>query len=170
MLRLDRRWSGGQRWREGDIFEGTPTMTQAHLDDDCIFCKILRGEIPSFKIYEDDGVLAFMDVNPLAPGHALVIPKHHARDILETPGEWVGKAFAAAGKVARAVQKTCNPDGINLLQANGPGAKQSVFHLHVHVIPRFMDDGLTMNWERIPGDMEDIGKLAEQIAANLEEI
>ncbi len=143
-------------------------MAAAHLDDDCIFCKILRGEIPCFKIYEDDGVLAFMDVNPLSPGHALVIPKHHARDILETPDDWTGKAFAAAGLVARAVQKTLSPEGISVVQANGPGAQQSVFHLHVHVIPRSADDGITMNWEPIPGDMDEIRKLAEQIAANVE--
>jgi len=144
------------------------TMAAAYLDDDCIFCKILRGEIPCFKIYEDGGVLAFMDVNPLSPGHALVIPKHHARDILETPGDWTGKAFAAAGLVARAVQKTLSPEGISVVQANGPGAQQSVFHLHVHVIPRSADDGITMNWELIPGDMDEIRKLAEQIAANVE--
>jgi len=143
-------------------------MSPANHDDECIFCKILRGEIPCFKVYEDDDVLAFMDVNPVAPGHVLVIPKHHSRDILETPPEWVGKAFAGAGRVARAVQKSLAPDGINIVQANGPGAKQSVFHLHVHVIPRAMDDGLTMNWELEPGDMAAIGQLAEKIAINVE--
>lgn len=143
-------------------------MSDAQLDGECIFCKIIRGEIPSFKILEDDDVLAFLDVNPIARGHALVIPKHHSKDILETPAEWTGKAFAGAGRVAKAVQKTLNPDGINIVQANGPGAKQSVFHLHVHVIPRSMDDGLTMNWDLVPGDMDALGKLAEQIAANVE--
>ena len=143
-------------------------MTEAHLDDDCIFCKIIRGEIPCYKVLEDADVLALMDVNPIAPGHVLVIPKHHAKDILETPLDCVGKAFAGAGRAARAVQKTLAPDGINILQANGPGAKQSVFHLHVHVIPRGMDDGLSMNWELAPGDMDQIGRLAEQIASNVE--
>ena len=143
-------------------------MSPANHDDECIFCKILRGEIPCFKVYEDDDVLAFMDVNPVAPGHVLVIPKHHSRDILETPPEWVGKAFAGAGRVARAVQKSLAPDGINIVQANGPGAKQSVFHLHIHVIPRAMGDGLTMNWELEPGDMAAIGQLAKKIAINVE--
>ena len=143
-------------------------MTEAHLDDDCIFCKIIRGEIPCFKVLEDADVLALMDVNPIAPGHVLVIPKHHAKDILETPLDCVGKAFAGAGRAARAVQKTLAPDGINILQANGPGAKQSVFHLHVHVIPRGMGDGLSMIWELAPGDMDQIGRLAEQIASNVE--
>ncbi len=143
-------------------------MTDAHLDDECIFCKIIRGEIPCFKVLDDDDVLAFMDVNPIAPGHVLIVPRHHSKDIMETPPEWVGKAFAGASSVARAVQKTLEPDGINIVQANGPGAKQSVFHLHVHVIPRGMDDGLTMNWELVPGDMDVIGKLAERIKANVE--
>ena len=137
------------------------------LDADCIFCKIIRGEIPSFKIFEDDEILAFMDVNPIATGHALVIPKFHSKDIHETPAEWVGITFAGAKRIAEAVEKTLEPAGINIVQANGPGAKQSVFHLHVHVMPRGMDDGLTMNWELEPGDMDEIGKLAEQIAANV---
>lgn len=143
-------------------------MTDAHLDDECIFCKIIQGGIPCFKVLDDDGVLAFMDVNPVAPGHVLIVPKHHFKDIMETPPEWVGKAFAGAGRVARAVRKTLAPDGINIVQANGPGAKQSVFHLHVHVIPRGMDDGLAMNWELVPGDMDAIARLAEQIAANID--
>ena len=142
-------------------------MSDPHLDEMCIFCRIIRGEIPCFKVLEDDEILAFMDVNPIAPGHALVIPKHHSKDIFETPADWVGKAFSGAKRVATAVRKTVNPDGINILQANGPGAKQSVFHLHVHVVPRFADDGLTMNWELAPGDMDEIGKLAEKIAANV---
>ena len=77
---------------------------EAHLDEDCIFCKILRGEIPCFKVFEDDDILAFMDVNPIAPGHALVIPKHHSKDILETPADWIAKAFSGAGRVAAAVR------------------------------------------------------------------
>ena len=143
-------------------------MSDQHLDDDCIFCKIIRGEIPSFKVHEDDDTFTFMDINPINRGHVLVIPKHHSKDIKETSADWVGKTFAGAARIARAVQKTVNPDGINILQANGPGAKQSVFHLHVHIIPRLMDDGLTMNWDLVPGDMDEIGKLAEEIAANVE--
>ncbi|MFQ5765435.1 MAG: HIT family protein [Rhodospirillales bacterium] len=143
-------------------------MTEArHLDQDCIFCKIIRGEIPCFKVHEDDDTLTFMDINPIQPGHALVIPKFHSKDITDTPAEWIGKTFAAAGRIAAAVQKTLDPFGMNILQANGPGAKQSVFHLHVHVIPRAEDDGLTMNWELEPGDMAEIKALAERIKANV---
>jgi len=139
-----------------------------HLDADCIFCKIIRGEIPCFKLHEDEDTLSFMDINPVQPGHALVVPKHHSRDLIATPEEWVAKSFAATRRIAAAVDRTLKPPGINIVQANGPGAKQSVFHLHVHVIPRAMDDGLTMNWELEPGDMDAIGKLAERIRGNVE--
>lgn len=143
-------------------------MSEARqLDQDCIFCKIIRGEIPCFKVHEDSDTLTFMDINPIQPGHALVVPKFHSKDITDTPPEWVGKTFAAAGRIASAVQKTLDPFGMNILQANGPGAKQSVFHLHVHVIPRAEDDGLTMNWELEPGDTAEIQALAERIKANV---
>ena len=141
---------------------------EAHLDEDCIFCKILRGEVPCFKVFEDDDILAFMDINPIAEGHALVIPKHHSKDILESPSQWVGKTFAGAKRIAEAVHEMLKSDGINIVQANGPGAKLSVLHLHVHIIPRTLDDGLTMNWELVLGDMDDISRLAERIAANME--
>jgi histidine triad (HIT) family protein len=139
-----------------------------HLDADCIFCKIIRGEIPSFKVFEDDKTFAFMDINPISPGHSLVIPKFHSVNLYETPDEWVAETAMGVRRLARAVEKTLTPAGINTLQANGPGAKQSVFHLHMHVIPRGMDDGLTMNWELNPGDMDAIGKLAKEIKANLD--
>jgi histidine triad (HIT) family protein len=136
-------------------------------DPDCIFCKIIDGEIPSFKVREDDRTLAFMDINPTNPGHALVIPKFHAPDIHQVPGDWLAATIEATQAVAGAVERTLSPDGINLVQANGPGAAQSVQHLHFHVIPRAFDDGLAMNWGLVPGDMDAIGELAERIAANL---
>ncbi|MEK9754617.1 MAG: HIT family protein [Rhodospirillaceae bacterium] len=135
--------------------------------DDCIFCKITRGEIPSFKVAETDEAFAFMDINPIAPGHTLVIPKHHAPNIYETPGFASGPAMAMVSRVAAAVNRAMKPEGINILQANGPGAKQSVFHTHFHIIPRRADDGLTMNWEVIPGDMDTIKAVAEKIRAEL---
>ena len=143
-------------------------MTDLHLNEDCIFCKIIRGEIPSFKLYEDDLTYAFMDINPLNDGHALVIPKYHAENIYATPDEWFGPTMSTVRRIASAVNKVVRPEGINLLQANGPGAKQSVFHLHMHVIPRYADDGAGMNWEIKHGDMGAIGKLAEQIVAAIE--
>ena len=143
-------------------------MSDLHLNEDCIFCKIIRGEIPSFKLYEDDLTYAFMDINPLNDGHALVIPKYHAENIYATPDEWFGPTMSTVQRIASAVNKVVRPEGINLLQANGPGAKQSVFHLHMHVIPRYADDGAGMNWEMKHGDMDAIGELAEQIVAAIE--
>ena len=143
-------------------------MTDLHLNEDCIFGKIIRGEIPSFKLYEDDLTYAFMDINPLNDGHALVIPKYHAENIYATPDEWFGPTMSTVRRIASAVNKVVRPEGINLLQANGPGAKQSVFHLHMHVIPRYADDGAGMNWEMKHGDMDAIGELAEQIVAAIE--
>ena len=141
---------------------------EIQLDDDCIFCKIIRGEIPSIKVYEDDASFAFMDINPIAPGHCLVIPKHHAENIYVTPPHASAAALATVSKVAAAVNRVVQPEGINILQANGPGAKQSVFHTHFHIIPRSADDGLTMNWELVPGDMDAINAVAENIRADLE--
>jgi len=138
-----------------------------HLDDDCIFCKIIRGEIPSFKIFEDDQTFAFMDINPVSPGHSLVIPKFHTANIYEAPDEWAAATINGIQRLARAVNKTVEPDGINVLQANGPGAAQSVFHIHMHVVPRTNGDEMKMNWGINPGDMDEIDKLAERIRANL---
>ncbi len=136
-------------------------------DPDCIFCKILAGEIPCFKLYEDDATLAFMDINPANDGHALVIPREHSADLHAVSDEAITATVLTAKKVAAAVQKTLEPDGLNLLQCNGPAAAQSVFHFHMHVLPRKNGDALKMNWGLEPGDMDEIGALAEQIRANL---
>lgn len=137
------------------------------LDKDCIFCKIVRGEIPSFKLYEDDKTLAFMDINPINPGHALIVPKHHAPNIFETPDDWLAAAMVTTRRVARGVETALKPHGMNIVQANGPGAAQSVFHLHIHVVPRAKDDGIKMNWGINPGNMDEIKALAEKIKAAL---
>jgi len=142
-------------------------MTGPQLDDDCIFCKIIRGEIPAIKVYEDDASLAFMDINPIAPGHCLVIPKHHAENIMVTPPAASAAAMATVSRVAAAIDKAIAPEGMNIVQANGPGAKQSVFHIHFHIIPRRADDGLTMNWEMVPGDMAEINAIADKIRAEI---
>lgn len=137
------------------------------LDKDCIFCKIIRGEIPSFKVYEDDKTYAFMDINPGNPGHCLAIPKFHAENIFTTPDEWVAATVATTRRVARAVQTALTPYGMNIVQANGPGAKQSVMHLHVHILPRAKDDNLLLNWGLKSGNMDEIKALAERIKAVL---
>ncbi len=134
---------------------------------DCIFCKIIAGEIPCFKLHEDDDTLAFMDINPANEGHALVIPKEHSTDVHAISVPAITATVITAKKVASAVQKSLNPSGINLLQCNGPAAAQSVFHFHMHVLPRREGDELKLNWGLKPGDMDAIGKLAERIRANL---
>ena len=136
-------------------------------DADCLFCKIIAGEIPCFKLFENDDTLAFMDINPANEGHALVIPKEHATDVYTVSDAAIAATVATAKKIAAAVDKTLNPDGLNLLQCNGPAAAQSVFHFHMHVLPRREGDELKLNWGLRPGDMDAIGALAERIRGNL---
>ena len=116
-------------------------------DANCIFCRIANGEIPCAKIYEDDNVLAFLDLAPVHHGHTLVIPKSHYKDMLEVPSELGTHVFAALQKVAAAVMKATGAMGFNVMQNNGLAAGQTVFHIHWHIIPRFEDDGLNM-WEQ----------------------
>ncbi|MFO1128762.1 MAG: HIT domain-containing protein [Rhodospirillales bacterium] len=137
------------------------------LDEACIFCRIIRGEVPSFRVYEDDRSLAFMDINPANPGHLLVIPKTHAETLFVLEEPWLSATIVVAGKVARAVRAAFAPDGLNIVQANGPGAAQSVLHFHWHVLPRRMDDGLPLNWPLRPGDRDAIAAAAERIRAAL---
>jgi len=136
-------------------------------DAECLFCKIIAGEIPCFKLFENDDTLAFMDINPANEGHALVIPKEHATDVYTVSDVAIAATVATAKKIAVAIDKTLNPDGLNLLQCNGPAAAQSVPHFHMHVLPRREGDELKLNWGLKPGDMEAIGALAERIRGNL---
>lgn len=137
-------------------------------DPDCIFCKIIAGEIPSFKLHEDADTLAFMDINPASEGHALVIPKEHAEDLYAISARALAATVATAQKVARAVERSVEPDGLNLVQCNGRAAAQSVLHFHVHVLPRREGDGLALNWGLLPGDMDAIAALAERIRSRLQ--
>ena len=136
-------------------------------DPDCVFCRIVAGEVPSFTLFEDEATLALMDINPANEGHALVIPKEHAIDLYSVSEEALARTAVTARKVAAAVARTLHPDGLNLVQCNGPAAAQSVMHFHVHVLPRATDDGLSMNWGLKLGDIEAIGRLAERVRANL---
>ena len=137
-------------------------------DPDCIFCKIIAGEIPSFKIYEDGETFAFMDINPANEGHCLVITKEHAPDLFSVSDAAIAAAGRSAKKVASAVQSVVGPDGINMIQANGEGAAQSVFHFHLHILPRRNGDDLKMNWGHAGGDMDAIGALGKKVAAAIE--
>jgi len=112
-------------------------MAQTAYDTDNIFAKILRGEIPSHRVYEDEAVVAFMDVMPQGPGHTLVVPKSPSRNLLDADPSTFGPLFTVVQKVALAVKMALNADGVTILQFNGPASGQTVYHLHVHVIPRF---------------------------------
>jgi len=134
---------------------------------ECVFCKIRDGQIPSYKVYEDERTLAFMDINPLNTGHCLVVTKAHAPTLFDTAVEDLTAAIAAMKKVAQAVREAVKPDGMNLLQANGPAAFQSVPHFHIHIIPRWTNDGKGFDWELVPGDKDQIKKVGERIRALL---
>ena len=136
---------------------------------DCIFCKIISGGIPCYKLYEDDATFAFTDINPANDGHALVIPKDHSKDVHAVSDDSISWTVITAKKIAAAVEKSVSPGGINLVQCNGPAAAQSVEHFHMHVIPRAMDDGMTMNWELVAGDKDELNAVGERIRAALAE-
>jgi len=112
--------------------------------NECIFCKIVSGEIPSKKIYEDDHTLAFLDIRPVNPGHTLVIPKDHFENIYTLPDETLARLSLTTKKVALALKDALDADGINLNMNNEAGAGQVIFHAHIHVIPRKPNDGLTL--------------------------
>jgi histidine triad (HIT) family protein len=135
--------------------------------EDCIFCKIIKGEIPSFTIYEDEKVFAFEDINPISEGHTLVIPKRHAKDLWEIPGEDLSAVHLASQKIIQAIKDTLNPAGVVCLQLNGRGVNQVIMHYHLHLIPRMSGQPeLPMsNWELKEGDMDAIKKTAEKISA-----
>ena len=138
--------------------------------EECIFCKIVNGEIPCFKVYEDERVLAFGDINPVAAGHTLVIPKHHAQDLWAIPPEDLAAVHLCSKRIAAAMAKVLAPAGVACLQLNGRGVNQLVMHYHLHLIPRSAEEPeLPMtNWEVRAGDMERIGALSRKIAEALE--
>ncbi|HKW55417.1 MAG TPA: HIT family protein [Stellaceae bacterium] len=136
-------------------------------DPNCVFCKIVAGAIPSFKLYEDNETLAFMDINPVHDGHCLVIPKAHYPTVFENVPDAFAATARTAIKVAKAVNTALKPDGLNLVQSNGPGAAQSVQHFHLHVLPRQMRDGLLINWGLRPGERVRIAEIADRIRAAL---
>jgi histidine triad (HIT) family protein len=137
---------------------------------DCVFCKIRDGQIPSVKVYEDDKTFCIMDINPLNRGHCLVITKVHAATLLESKSADLEAAIATARRVARAIKTALAPDGLNMLQANGAAAFQSVPHFHLHLIPRWDNDGKGFDWAQTPGDRAQIAKTGEalRVAAGTE--
>lgn len=136
--------------------------------NNCIFCKLIAGEIPSIKLMETDQVLAFMDIGPLVKGHALVIPKQHMEQLADAPQTVLHEIMDAVQQVARAMARALKTDGINIHQANGAAAGQVVPHLHFHVIPRFEHDGHHWNWTPKSYDRpEEAQQLAERIRKEL---
>jgi histidine triad (HIT) family protein len=134
---------------------------------DCVFCKIRDGEAPSMKIFEDERTMVIMDINPINSGHCLVLTKPHAPTIWDADGEDLSAAMATAKKVALAIRHALKPDGLNILQANGAAAFQSVPHFHLHLIPRWNHDGKGFDWKIVPGHRETIMKAGERIRSLL---
>jgi histidine triad (HIT) family protein len=125
-------------------------------DPDCLFCKIVAGEIPATVVGSDERTVTFMDINPATRGHALVIPRNHARDLLEIDPADLAAVAQAGQRYARTAKATLQPDGINLINSCGADAWQTVFHFHLHVIPRYKGDPLQLPWVPGPGDMDQI--------------
>lgn len=137
----------------------------------CIFCQIIEGTIPSAKVYEDEHVYAFMDIMPVTEGHVLLIPKKHVENIYNFSEEDAAHFFAAAPKIANALKDKFKPAGMNLLQNNGAPAGQSVFHFHLHFIPRYDEtDGFQPTWKTKQAEYtpDAIAKLADEIREKLE--
>jgi histidine triad (HIT) family protein len=130
-------------------------------DPNCIFCKIIAGELPSQRIDEDERTVTFMDINPATRGHALVVPRRHAKDLLEISPEDLAATALAAQRAARLIHERLEPDGVNLLNSRGEAAWQTVFHFHMHVIPRYHDDPLRLPWKPAPGDTDEIAAVAD---------
>jgi histidine triad (HIT) family protein len=133
-------------------------------DPACLFCKIVAGEIPATIVAQDERTIAFMDINPATRGHALVIPRAHARDLHEIDVEDLEAVCAAAQRVAARARANLGADGVNLLNSCGSAAWQTVFHFHMHVIPRYEDDPLKLPWVPAPGDPDDIAAAGAQLA------
>jgi len=136
-------------------------------DEQNIFAKILRGEAPCVKVYEDEHVLAFMDIFPQSQGHTLVVPKDAARNLLDVSDETAKAAIVRVKKIARAVATALKPDGVTVTQFNGASAGQSVFHIHFHIIPCWKNQDIAGHGATGQADMEDLKALSEQIIAAL---
>ncbi len=136
-------------------------------DSDNVFAKIMRGEMPCVKVYEDKDILSFMDVFPQSRGHTLVVPKAASRNLLEVNPKDIGRLFGTVQRIARAVEKALSPDGIIITQFNGAPAGQTVFHTHVHIIPRYADIDMSQHASGRMADMDELNTLAAKISAAL---
>jgi histidine triad (HIT) family protein len=135
------------------------------MSQDCIFCAIAGGGIPSFRIFEDEFVFAFLDINPFSRGHTLVIPKRHVSGLLDADDETLAQTIARVRKIAAHIVPALGADGFNILQNNGEAAGQTVGHMHFHIVPRY--GNAPVAFESAPGDMEELKVLAEKIRFQL---
>jgi histidine triad (HIT) family protein len=133
-------------------------------DPDCIFCKIVAGELPASVVGEDERTVSFMDIAPATRGHALVVPRRHARDLLSIDPEDLRACTAAAQRLAGRMSERLGVEGVNLLNSCGAAAWQTVFHFHLHVIPRYAGDPLRLPWTPAAGDTEEIAAAAQELA------
>ncbi|HEY4823763.1 MAG TPA: HIT family protein [Solirubrobacteraceae bacterium] len=132
-------------------------------DPDCLFCKIVAGELPAQIVAEDELTVAFMDINPATRGHALVVPRNHTPNVVEADPEDLFATIRGAQRLAQLATERLGCDGVNLLNSCGSAAWQTVFHLHFHVIPRYADDPLTLPWVPAPGEPDEIAAAADQL-------
>lgn len=134
---------------------------------DCIFCKIVSGEIPSSKVYEDSQILAFMDAGQVNPGHVLVAVREHVKNIYDLEADLAAAVFKAATRIAKAARASMQPAGMTLLQANEKAGWQTVEHFHIHVLPRHFDDGIDLTWPAKHPTKEELDRLADKVKGEL---
>jgi histidine triad (HIT) family protein len=133
--------------------------------DDCIFCKLANGDIPTNTVYEDNDFRAILDMGPAAKGHTLLLPKEHADNLFELPDETAAKALVTAKKIAARLKDKLGADGMNIVQNNGEVAGQTVMHFHLHIIPRYNNDGQKINWAPMSPSAEELKEVCEKINA-----
>jgi histidine triad (HIT) family protein len=129
----------------------------------CLFCGIVAGDVPAQIVDSDEHTIAFMDINPATRGHALVVPRTHAADLFEVSDDDLERTMLAARRLARRLQAALDPDGFNILNSCGAAAWQTIFHFHLHVVPRYEDDPLKLPWVPAEGDPDEIAAVAEEI-------
>jgi len=133
------------------------------MADDCLFCGIVAGDVPGQIVDSDEHTVAFMDINPATRGHALVVPRNHSKDLIEISDQDLAYTMVAAHRLAQRMREVLKPDGLNLLNSCGSAAWQTIFHFHVHLIPRYEDDPLKLPWVPGPGDENEIAAVAEEL-------
>lgn len=132
--------------------------------DDCIFCKLANGDIPTNSLYEDDIVKVIFDASPASKGHVLILPKNHFDNIFELDDETAAHVFKIATKISKAYKQTLNFEGLNVIQNNGEAAGQTVFHFHMHIIPRYKNDTVNVNWTPGKASQEDIDAIKDEVS------